>query len=197
MKKLFLFLVFCMVLVPSARASFMQAVAGTGTGNPGTCTFSGSVTSGDIEVAGMSAVTVSSIASTRVSSWILGASTNHSLFYYGVATSSGAETVTITMPGSAGINLVCGEWNTSILDQLNLQNPGNTAVITTTHAISDLVCLGAGGAGGGVSMNSPFTTRVTNGGTNIVLGDQQVTSTGTYSCIIGSAFPLHRVGQFL
>ena len=180
--------------VPIHHASFVQAAVGSSAVvNPGVCTYSSNVTSGDVEVLVFSPVggAFISVTSTRVpgGNWNLLATTNHSVVYYGIPTSSGAETIDVNMSGSTGIEVVCGEWNTNTNDQLAIGNSGNTATITTTHAISDLVCVGAGGAGGGVTMNSPFTVRASNGSTNILLGDEQVTSAGSQTCTIGAGFP--------
>jgi hypothetical protein len=178
------------------HASFVQAAVGSNSAFPGTCTFSSNVTSGDREIvaSNQNNSVIIGVTSTRVTSWIFLGTTNHSTVYSGVATSSGSETITMTGTGSTA-NL-CGEWNTNTLDQFNVQDPGSTATVTTTHAISDLVCVGAGGAGGGLTLNSPIVTRVTNGGTNIVLGDQQVTSTGTYSCGNTAVFPYTILANF-
>lgn len=170
------------------HASFVQAAVGSNGAFPGTCTFSSNTTSGHVEVvaSNQNSVSITGVTSTRVSSWIFIGTTNHSTVYYGVATSSGSETITMTGTGSTAN--VCGEWNTNTLDQLSIGNSGNGTIITT-HAISDIVCVGVGGAGGGVTLGSPIVTRVTNAGTNIVLGDQQVTLTGTYPCTNSSGFP--------
>jgi hypothetical protein len=191
MKKYLLFLGLSLALTQSARASYVQG--GTTTGGTGTsivCTInsgSGSVTSGHMEVMAIlnNGFATTGISSTRVPSWTRIAPTGSNVeLWYGVSTSSGAETITVTLNGSTQFAGVCGEYTETAHDQsANSGASTNTVSVTTTHAVETLVTAAA--ANTTLTLTN-FTLRQTSilpTGPNqsLLLGDLGETSTGTYS----------------
>lgn len=172
----------------SPPTKFVQVGAGDG-GNSTTqtCVYPANVTSGDLLVVGMKAngVGISTITDTRSTSWTIDQNSANNSFVHGKATSSGADTVTITLAGLANAMVICSEYLGVVnLDVFN-QNTSNASVaVTTTKPVTTLVYVV--GDGTTFAMSSPFTPRM-NGAMQsgpvglVILGDVGETSTGTYT----------------
>jgi hypothetical protein len=102
---------------------------------------------------------------------------------------SGANTVTINLASSQSPGMIIVEYaNVDTLDQAAVGSGSSNAIstpsITTTEANSTIVQLG-NGSGAAWSTGSPYTQRQTlllsGTGTFGALGDEDVSSTGTYS----------------
>jgi len=190
-KKLLLLAAFLFVS-SSAKAAFVQGIASAGTlGLTQTCTFSGSVTIGDllIVVTKTNGPNVNTVADTLSTSWTIDQAGNSATtgYYHGTALSSGSDTITITLASSQAAIADCLEYSgTATLDVFATSGTANVASqnITTTQAVTTIV--GAVGDGTPLTISAPFTTRVTgtmlttpNG--LLVVGDVNETSTGTYT----------------
>ncbi len=187
MKKLILFAVL-FFFVQAAQAAYVQsgkqnmASAASTACSPNSGT--GSVTSGDMEVMYVwkNTATTTGISSTHVPSWTTDHDTASFSSYHGLATSSGAETITVNISGTHLLGSVCGEYSTSSVDQ-NTTGGGASTSITTLVAVTDVVT-GSSCNGQPTTIASPFTTRQqaqNSGSTWLVLADVHETSTGTYT----------------
>ena len=154
----------------------------------------GGVTIGNYEVMGVQAASThtASIASTRVPVWTLaqladpGGAIQY-YYWYGPATSSGAETITVTLADGATGNIgsACGEYTThfnvtaagAYFDQYPL-----TAIIAV-GAGSDLVAWTTSNTGG-PTISAPYITEqsIKDGGTTYtILADYVAPSAGSYT----------------
>ncbi|SRR6266566_434631 len=155
------------------------------------------VTVGDLEVmvAWGNIVTYTGISSTRVNHWISDKVGLGLAYWHGTATSSGSESITVTIASTIGTHLssVCAEYTLNVLDAVNAPS-NNVASVTTTAAVTDLV-VGASdnGTPAGAGVASPFTTRAFVddgvGQHRLVLADVGETSIGTYTATASGVFP--------
>jgi hypothetical protein len=118
---------------------------------------SGGVTAGDTEVMAVqsNSVTAVTVASTRVTTWMLDQSDccNHYL-WHGVVTSSGAESITATLAsGTAVIGSACAEYTAPF-------NETSSSGTINASAGSDVVAF-ASACCAAISTNAPFTQRQT------------------------------------
>jgi hypothetical protein len=200
MRKLLLLSLILLCVPSSSLAAYVNsAVGSTGTATSTTCSPNGGgVTAGDIEVmvAWQNVGSWSGISSTRVTTWTQDYNNSNLSYWHGVATSSGAETITVTLP-SDSVGSVCGEWSTTTLNVTNA-NATTVVSVTTTKAVTDLV-LGASSNGSTVTLSAPFTQRqnlTIGASTHLVLGDSQQTSTGTYTSTITATNPHQCLSAF-
>jgi hypothetical protein len=161
----------------------------------------GGVTSGNYEVIGVqvSSSNAASIASTRVPTWTQAYAIVDSISYYywyGPATSSGAETITVTLASGTGlIGSGCGEWTS----HFNVKSAGSyfamfPLVAKITVATNSDIVVWASSNLGNPLISAPFTTEqsIMNGGTTFtVLSDYVAPSAGTYTIATnGAASPV-------
>jgi hypothetical protein len=143
---------------------------------------SGSVTSGHIEVVALASNGSGpfGISSTRVTTWnsiFTSSGAVGAQMWWGTITSSGVETITIT-GSSQKMGTACGEYTETNIDTSNTASNNNVSVTTTKPNVT-LVAISQA-SNGAVTLTN-FTTRVTEGGGGMVLGDQAQAATGTYT----------------
>ena len=172
-------------------STYVQSSAGNGgSGTSQTCTFPKNVASGDMLVVGTKnngAASISSVADSLGTAWTTdasGAGGTNVGYYHGTATSSGADTITVTWSSAILGIVVCGEYTRPNKDVFNTTSAASSVAVTTTHPITTLVYIV--GDGQTLLISSPFNTRITGGMQTapiglLMLGDLAETSTGTYT----------------
>lgn len=187
----FLFALLFLFLPSLVHASYVQG--GTTPGSTGTSIVcspndgTGSVVSGHLIVMaiinnGGGSV---SITSTRVPTWTNYDPVGGTETWYGIATSSGVETITVTIGPSTQFAAVCGEY--SLVNTLDVSNFSglftSTVSVTTTRAITTLIVT-AGTDPGASFVNFTLrksATMFTAPNGLLLLGDLDETSVGTYT----------------
>lgn len=200
------------VLCPVVRASYVSSGNNQFTfQNSTSCVPNAiAVTAGHSEVMGVQVDVTSpsptlSISSTRVSSWTLdgeiivgtGGGGQTIYMWRGVAASSGAETITVTgATGSPVLGSVCGEYTQTVLNattESTNNNAFNSWSITTTANSADIVGIAsATSSGNPCNVTAPWNTRNSSsflGGIFLILFDQSITSTGTYTAANNTGSP--------
>lgn len=175
--------------VSSGHQDFVGGTSTT-TCNPN----AGGVTAGNYEVMFVQAngSTSGTVSSTRVPSWTLKESAPSTIYIFiGIATSSGAESITFTWSSSSGLTgSACGEYTT----QFNASHQGG-ASDTIAASSGDVVAVSTSG-GGGIAAVSPLVHReyISIGATHYAeLADQPVGSPGNYTSTFTNALNVFSV----
>lgn len=184
-----LILLACIGVYP-ARATYVNSGKSdfAGAANTQCVPNSGGVTSGNTIYVGVQANSATSvtISSARVPTWVLdrhAGSTINQFLWHGVATSSGADTVTVAFSsGTALIGSACGEY-TVAPNLSSLNAPGSSFGTIPASTGSNVIAFGCSSFAL-TGLNAPFTQRqvIQNTGvTFCAFGDQNAASTATYT----------------
>jgi len=181
-----------LALTASAPPASVYIQSGLGSGLSGTsqtCVYPANVASGDLLIVGTktNSPSVTSIADTLGTSWTTdsGGAGSQVGFYHGVAHSSGADTVTMTLGSSDFSIVICAEYATKTTLDVFVGPSGTStsAPITTTKANTIVVLLS--GAGPNLSLNGVTTRAIgvmaTAPNGDLVLGDVNEAVAGTYT----------------
>jgi hypothetical protein len=194
MKKYILFLGLFLALTQSAHASYVQ-----GGFDPNaiqistTCNISsgsGSVTAGHMEIFSPLANgnAFASITSTRVPTWTkVGGGGSQNGIWWGIATSSGAESIVFTLMGSTSLASVCAEYTENTINVSAYFGSTTSLSVTTTKPNVTLVCVPYDSHS---TAFSAFTQRQTSNSNLILIGDQGQTATGTYPCAVTTSMSI-------
>ena len=206
MRKYFLLLAALVLLAIPTHATYVSSgAANFSLTSSTTCVpNTGTLNVGDSEVIGVQSGSATepifSISSSHVTSWILDQSnlqgSSYMFMWHGKITSAGTgDSIVVTYTLASGlIGSVCGEYTTNSLNVTNsapVPTGGSTVSVTTTQATTDLIVMGTSG-GGGTSVSSPFTVRQSAtyvATVYLVLADENVGSTGTYTATITGSGP--------
>lgn len=196
MKKYLFFLGLFLALTQKANATFVQGGTSNFATAASTACATGTVTSGNVEIMAVqsNSTTRVTISSTRVTAWKQAqANVNASSIYlwYGAITSSGAETVTVSLTtGTAVIGSACLEYSGTINRDASTSIFGSALSLTTVAASTTVIEVGTGSP---INATSPFTSRaqVTQAGTSFfTVGDVNESSQGTYSAAFTGGTPI-------
>jgi len=202
------FLVLFLALIPSlARASFVQGGIYSPGGSTSSITCSpndgsGSVTAGNLIVMGVkiNGSSITGISSVRVTTWVnehTGTAGDVS-YWYGIATSSGVETITVSVAASQIYAAVCGEWSSTTSLNVFNSSSATTDSVTTTVAVTQLIVVVGGD---NTTSLTNFTLREsailhTTPNGLILLGDLSESSTGTYTSTASAGAAAQCLGAF-
>jgi hypothetical protein len=201
-----LLLTLLLFLAPTvALAAFVQGnVNTTGSLVTSITCATGTVTLGNVEIVGAksNSQAFTSISSARVTTWTNLTNAPGLGYWYGIVTSSGAETVTVNLVGSDLVGIGCTEYSTRTTKDASASSSSTGSLnITTTKANSTLICLVGDGTTTAFSGGAGFTLRETailqtgpNG--HLIFGDVDEAATGTYACASSSGTSAITVANF-